>query len=46
MDRNLENLYSGLSVNNLILEKDGLSKTPIYDILQILSITDAKGAKK
>jgi CRISPR/Cas system-associated protein Cas10 (large subunit of type III CRISPR-Cas system) len=46
MDRNLENLYSGLSVNNLILKKDRLNKTPIYDILQILSVTDAKGAKQ
>ena len=49
MDKNLENLYSGLSNDNLIVQKDKekdcngiekeLLKTPIYDILQILSTT-------
>jgi len=42
MDKNLENLYDGLSDANLILQKDGFNKTPIYDILQILSVTEAK----
>jgi hypothetical protein len=42
MDKNLENFYSGLSDKNLIIEKDGTKKTPIYDILQILSVTEAK----
>jgi CRISPR/Cas system-associated protein Cas10 (large subunit of type III CRISPR-Cas system) len=46
MDRNLENLYSGLSNDNLIIKKDDENKTPIYDILQILSTTDYKGATK
>jgi len=55
MDKNLENLYDGLSNNNLIVQKDQekdrngklqvLNKTPIYDILQILSTTDFKGEK-
>ncbi len=42
MDKNLENLYEGLSNDILILQKDGYLKTPIYDILQILSTTEAK----
>ena len=42
MDRNLENLYSTLSNDNIIVKKDEFDKTPIYDILQILSITEAK----
>ena len=42
MDKNLENLDSRLSNKKLIIEKDGYSKTPIYDILQILSVTEAK----
>jgi hypothetical protein len=42
MTRNLENLYSGLSNEKLIIKKDEYSKTPIYDILQILSVTEAK----
>jgi hypothetical protein len=44
MNKNLENLYSKLSNEQLIVEKDGLSRTPVYDILQILSVTDPKGA--
>ncbi len=44
MDKNLENLYSGLSYENLIIKKDTENRTPIYDILQILSTTDPKGA--
>lgn len=43
MDKNLENLYSGLSNEELIIHKDGYDKTPIYDILQILSVIDNKG---
>ena len=39
MDKNLENLYNGLSNDNLIIQKDNINKTPIYDILQILSAT-------
>lgn len=46
MDRNLENLYTGLSNETLIVSKDGEEKTPIYDILQILSATDFKGEEK
>ena len=42
MDRNLENLDSRLSNEKLIIEKDGKLKTPIYDILQILSVTEVK----
>ena len=37
---NLERLYSGLKINYLIVEKDGKQKTPIYDVLQILSVED------
>jgi len=54
MNKNLENLYSGLSDCKLIIKKDiekdcngvtkELFKTPIYDILQIISTTDEKGA--
>ena len=46
MDKNLENLYAKLSNDNLVVPKDGYSKTPIYDILQILSVTDPKGVNK
>lgn len=38
----LSNLYEGLKINHLIVEKDGEKKTPIYDILQILSVEDEK----
>jgi len=44
MDKNLKYFHKELSNENLIIDKDGYKKTPIYDILQILSITD-KGAK-
>ena len=43
---NFDKLYRGLKLNNLIVEKDGFSKTPIYDILQILSVEDENGDKK
>ena len=42
MDKNLENLYTGLSNENLSIDKDKALRTPIYDILQILSVTEAK----
>ena len=42
MDKNLKSLYNSLSNQVLIVEKDGCLKTPIYDILQILSVTEAK----
>ena len=41
MDKNLKTLDKNLSSQNLIIEKDGYRKTPIYDILQVLSITTA-----
>jgi hypothetical protein len=37
----LERLYSGLSMEHLIVEIDGSKKTPVYDILQIHSISGA-----
>ncbi|CAA6803615.1 MAG: FIG00471280: hypothetical protein [uncultured Sulfurovum sp.] len=42
MNQNLKNLYDSLSNENLIIKKDSVWKTPIYDILQILSATEAK----
>jgi hypothetical protein len=42
MDKNLKNLYGSLSNEKLIVKKDSKWKTPIYDILQILSVTKAK----
>jgi len=42
MENNLENLYKGLSNKNLVINKDNMEKTPIYDVLQILSVTEAK----
>ncbi len=46
MDKSLKNINQELSSEKLIIEKDGYSKTPIYDILQILSITTShKGVK-
>lgn len=38
----LEKLYPELSLNTLIVKKDKVLKTPIYDILQILSVEDEK----
>ena len=37
---NLSKLHNGLKIDNLIVSKDKEQKTPIYDILQILSVTD------
>ncbi|MCF6331488.1 MAG: hypothetical protein L3I99_08110 [Sulfurimonas sp.] len=42
MDKNLKTLNKNLSNDSLIIHKDGFFKTPIYDILQILSVTEAK----
>jgi len=45
MENNLEKLYKGLSNEKLIIDDKNDSrynKTPIYDILQILSATEAK----
>ena len=38
LNKNLKSLHEELSLNNLIVDK----KTPIHDILKILSITEAK----
>ena len=45
-DKALSDLYGRLSCENLILEKDGAQKTPIYDILQFLSVTSGAEYKK
>lgn len=45
-DKALNGLYGGLSCGNLILEKDGTQKTPIYDVLQFLSVTSGAEDKK
>ncbi|WP_295421269.1 hypothetical protein [Sulfurovum sp.] len=42
MDKNLKNFSKELSNETLIVQKDGEQKTPIYDILQIMSVTEAK----
>ena len=42
MEKNLKRFNSDLSNDTLIVQKDGLAKTPIYDVLQILSATEAK----
>ena len=42
MDRNLKFFDKNLSSDTLIISKDGHQKTPIYDILQILSATGVK----
>ena len=41
MSEKLKSLYETLSNENLIVEKDDEIKTPIYDVLQILSITES-----
>ena len=45
-DKALDEFYKGLSCENLIIEKDQSQKTPIYDLLQILSATYSLGGKK
>jgi len=42
MEKNLKQFNQELSNEQLIIEKDNYLKTPIYDILQILSVTEAK----
>jgi len=42
MQRNLQKFNAELSNDTLIVKKDGFEKTPIYDVLQILSNTEAK----
>lgn len=42
MDKNLHYFSKELSSSNLIIKKDGEDKTPIYDVLQILSATEVK----
>jgi hypothetical protein len=42
MAKNLKNFKETLSNETLIVKKDGIDKTPIYDVLQILSATEAK----
>jgi hypothetical protein len=42
MNKNLERFDKQLSNDTLIIEKDGVKKTPIYDVLQILSVTEEK----
>ncbi len=42
MEKNLKFFDKNLSNDTLIIEKDGFLKTPIYDILQILSVTGEK----
>ena len=45
-DKALSSLYGGLKCGNLILDKDGEQKTPIYDVLQFLSVTSGAEDKK
>jgi len=45
MDKNLKFFHKELSSETLIIKKDDKLKTPIYDILQILSITTPKKEK-
>jgi len=42
MQKNLQRFNEKLSNETLIIEKDGEQKTPIYDVLQILSATEAR----
>jgi len=46
MDKNLKFFHKDLSKENLIIKKDRKWKTPIYDILQILSVTDIPKEKQ
>lgn len=38
-DSAFRNLHKDLSLSNLIIQKDGFSKTPIYDIISLISNT-------
>ena len=42
MNNNLKQFKQELTNENLTINKDGHKKTPIYDVLQILSVTEAK----
>ncbi len=42
MDNNLKKINPQLCNQELIINKDGYRKTPIYDVLQILSVTEAQ----
>lgn len=42
MEKNLKKFDKDLSNEKLIVTKEGVDKTPIYDVLQILSATEAK----
>lgn len=42
MDNNLKKMHPKLCNEALIVSKDGHDKTPIYDVLQIISVTEAK----
>jgi len=42
MEKNLQRFEKSLSNDKLIIQKDGVDKTPIYDVLQILSATEAR----
>lgn len=41
MDNNLKKINPQLCNQELIIDKDGCRKTPIYDVLQILSVAEA-----
>ncbi len=41
MDNNLKKINPKLCNQELVIDKDGYRKTPIYDVLQILSVTEA-----
>ena len=45
MDKNLKFFHKELSNDKLLIQKNGHLKTPVYDILQILSVT-TNGSKK
>jgi hypothetical protein len=42
MEKNLQRFNEELSNDTLIIKKDGFDKTPIYDVLQILSATEVR----
>jgi len=42
MNKNLERFDKQLSNDRLIVEQNGIRKTPIYDVLQILSVTEER----
>lgn len=42
MEKNLKRVDQSLTNETLIISKDGFDKTPIYDVLQVLSATEEK----